>query len=193
MNELVTALRQFIARDVMYILGGSCALSSLILLLGENNPLLEELPTAGALLWAGVAYITGFAIQETLSLTPLVTTQVISRPGPVVKFFYARFTRQDWEEIDCSNWTATLANFEENAPERTYQNYQRIISLMHIGTAVGSSLYVSSLLLLINAFFVGGALAWVVFGACTFLSFALAVTAWVKGAQKTQFVLSWSP
>ncbi len=72
-NELVSALRQFITRDLMYILGGSCALSSLLLLLDVSNPLLGSLSTAGAFLWVGVAYITGFSIQETLSLTPLFT------------------------------------------------------------------------------------------------------------------------
>lgn len=191
MNELVSALRQFITRDVMYLLGGSCVLSSLLLLLNKTDLFFSTISTYETLLWVGIAYITGFAIQETLSLTPLVTTQNIYKPGAIVKYFYKRFTNNEWTDIDCTNWDSSLFNFEKNAPERTYQNYQRIISLKHIGTAAGSSLYVSSGLLLVYAICEKYIFSWVLFFGSTFLAISLAITAWVKGAQQTQFIIRW--
>ena len=85
-KEVITVLGRFFYRDYMYLVGGGSILVTLSFVF--NLPIPSEISSAIWILVVGVAYGIGFVVQETLSLTPLITTAPVVRPGGHVKTLY---------------------------------------------------------------------------------------------------------
>lgn len=189
-SELFKALRYFITRDVMYLVGGGSVCVTLLYVSGQ--PLTKEYPTGIWLLAAGVAYGVGYAVQEILSLFPCLTTAPVLKPNRLVRWLYRRFTLTNWSCIDRSAWPKKMQTFEENAPSRTFAQFQRIIGLKHIGSTLGANWLVSGCVLGIYAASnQGSKLDFVLVFGTLFLATGLIAMAWVKGAQQTQYVWNW--
>lgn len=194
-GELIRALRYFITRDIMYLVGGASV--GITLLHVSGQPLTTDYPTAIWLWAAGVAYGVGYAIQEILSLSRILTTAPVLKPKWLVKWLYGRFTRADWRCVDPSAWQTKRKRFEEKAFERTYAQFQRIIGLKHIGSTLGANWLMCGIILVVYAatnnkmHFDWVDFDWVLALATLFLSVGLIAMAWVKGAQQTQHIWDW--
>lgn len=186
MDELAKTLRHFITRDLLYVVGGS-AVALAFLHLFNRLPSTNQ-PTVYFVFLAGVGYVIGYAIQDGLGLTPLFTTGQVAEAGPVLKFLYARHTRSEWKPIQDIDLDQAYRQVNERAHERTLAELQRIITLRHIGTTMGSNSLVVAVLLTFRwcqreetfdlALAISSAL----------LSLLLLVIAWIKSAQQFRFI-----
>jgi len=164
MNELVKTLKNFIVRDIIYIIGGSSVIVSFLYLFNKTDAFGKEIHTAIYLLVAGLAYMIGYCIQETASWIRIVTTASFFEPWPILTWFYCRFLHRKWEPIfsDIAEGEYRRNNIlerldqaeliiKEEASEDNKAERDRIISLMHMGTTMGPCSLVSCILLLIKA------------------------------------------
>src|SRR5437870_4459147 len=97
MDELVKALRHFIARDLVFVVSGSAVIGAFLYRFDRLSSLEDSWLIFGLL--AGVGYFVGYALQDGLSLTHLVTTEYVQRPNRFVQWLYQRFTRTEWRQI----------------------------------------------------------------------------------------------
>ncbi|HCO95357.1 MAG TPA: hypothetical protein DIU00_15645 [Phycisphaerales bacterium] len=198
MNELVKALKNFVVRDIIYIIGGSSVIVSFLYLFNKTDIHGKEIHTAIYILIAGLAYIIGYCIQDTASWIHIVTTASFFKPWRSLIWFYERFLHRKWkpifsdiegedrrnkilERLDQAELIIQEKVSLDNKTER-----ERIISLMHMGTTMGPCSFVSGILLLIKAF---------VDGNCTFrfnitlavsvliISGLMIVLAWIKALE----------
>lgn len=189
MDELVKTLRDFITRDLLYVVGGGVVGLSYCCLFQVAVP--PSPSTEMALLAIGIAYGVGYAIQDGLSLTAIVTTAPVVNPGRMVRFLYRRFVRAAWSEIDLTAFNAAKEAFATIASDRDYAQWNRIVSLKHIGSTLGSCGLVAALLLAAAAVRTRGESSAVALAAAALtLGATLLGLSWVKGAQQSQFVLS---
>lgn len=186
MDELIKALRYFIARDALYIVGGGSVCAAGLYVLGKlpNGQVAPWLLVLGA----GIAYGVGYAIQEILCLTPVLTTAPVLTPGRVVRGLYRRFTLSSWRDVDASRWPERWGKFKKSADERTWVQFHRIITLKHVGAALGSNWLVVAVILGVKYWcgrrledLTGGAAILIVAG-------GLLAIAQLKGAEQTQYV-----
>ena len=98
MSELIKALGRFVARDLIYVIGGTTVILSFLYLFNCLSS--DELPLAYSLFGAGLAYVVGYAIQDLCCLVGLVTMADYFEPNCFVKRLYRRFTREDWCPIE---------------------------------------------------------------------------------------------
>ena len=189
-GALVNALRGFITRDIMYLVGGGSVCATLLHISGQG--LTTPYPTAIWLLAAGVAYGVGYAIQEILSLSRILTTGPVLEPGRIVKWLYKRFTGQRWKDVDRLGWEAKQQKFEELASERTFAQFQRTIGLKHIGATLGANWLVSGCALGTYVYRTESYKSDLLLAvAVLVLALGLMIMSWVKGGQQTQYVWSW--
>ena len=183
MDELVKALRHFITRDLVFVVSGSAVIGALLYRF-ERLPRLEDSWLIFGLL-AGVGYFVGYALQDGLSLTPLVTTAYVQRPNRFVQWLYRRFTRTEWRQIH----TIDLVRARERiTDEKTLARLERIITLKQVGTAGGPSVAVCAVLFLSNWWASGAVFDLAVATAGAILGPVLICLGWLKGAQQAEFV-----
>jgi hypothetical protein len=96
MDEFVKALRHFIFRDAVYIVGGSGVIASRLYRFHRLPT--AELPVAVYALLAGMAYFVGWAVQDVASIVRVVSTAPLT-PGRVTNRLYFLFTRQKWPKL----------------------------------------------------------------------------------------------
>jgi len=185
MDEFFKALRHFITRDLVYLVGGGSVVASFLYTF-------DRLPTPNDhvvvyLLIAGISYVVGYALQDGFSFLPGFTTTTPRTLNRYQRFLYERYTRTRWEEIP----EATNFQQVENAlrDERQTALLERIISLQQVGTTVGPCWLVSAGLLGVRWWFKGGgrfglALA----SASLFMGLVLAHLAWVRAGQQAQYL-----
>ncbi len=189
MDKLIETLKDFITRDLLYVVGGGTVGLSFCFLF--DVPIPQSPSTAMSLLAAGIAYGIGYAIQDGLSLTRIVTTAPVVTPGRVVQSLYRQFVRTDWSQIDSAEFTKAQDLFTTIASDRDYTQWNRIVSLKHIGSTLGSSGLVAALLLVASAVGEDGEARSVALALGSLVvSLTLIALSWVKGAQQSQFVLS---
>jgi len=151
MNELVKALKNFIVRDMVYIIGGTCVMLSFLNLFCKIDDVLsKETHIAIYLFLAGIAYATGYCVQDTASWMKIVTTANVKNPPKFIESLYKRFTGEDkWENAN-QNRSAELI-IQETACQDVKVDRERIISLMQVGTTIGPCSILSALLLFCKA------------------------------------------
>jgi hypothetical protein len=161
MTEIATLFRQFLYRDLAFILGGLIVLWSLAYALRGRiafPPIdWQNLSLASIVLIAAAAYVIGYAVQDVGAVLPLRLTSTSTRfqPGCLGKWLYERFSRVPWENI---NYVApnerefkSQIHLERLAiPERVIQELERIRSLKVISMCVGGCLYLSALIFLVH-------------------------------------------
>jgi len=165
MNELVKALKNFIVRDIIYIIGGASVILSFLYLFNKLDIIGKEIPTAVYLFLAGIAYVIGYCIQELFSLAHIVTTASYFEPWLILRRLYYSFLHRPWTDIfpDIPDGEqrrehifrrldeAELKIQEKACPDNKAER-ERLISLMLVGTSIGPCSLVSGFLLLYKAY-----------------------------------------
>lgn len=187
MNEFVKSLRNFLARDLLYIIGGTCVIASFLYLFDRLPE--EQPPIPYLVILAGVAYAIGYAVQDSMSFLPIVTSRHIDDPGKLSRCYYWCFTRREWMPVsERVDFPKDYYRAVDNMSEREIEEFRRLITLKHIGTSIGSNLLVAFVFLFARYFSAYEEFdAWIAFFSLV-LSIFLIVQSWVKGLQQTQFV-----
>lgn len=187
MGELISALKNFISRDLLYVVGGGSVISSFLYLF-DRISFLQTAPVPVWLFGAGLAYVLGYAIQEGLSLTGLVTSAYVTQPGSLVRWLYKKFTNDEWINPSSLKVSEAEVTVTAYAPPETLIELRRLVSLRQIGTTMGSCALASSVVLAIRAWSTKStfdiSLAALVFA----FAVVLCALGWVKAAQQTQYL-----
>ena len=195
LSNLIKALSDFISRDIMYLVGGGSIFVTLYYVSEQSLP--NDYPAPMWLLAAGMAYGTGYAIQEILCLFPFLTTAPVFSPGRFTRWLYRRFTLDDWRSVERSDWEMNHQRFYVRAKDRNFAEYQRILALMQIGSTLGANWLVCSIILWIYAGLHAAkcqfTLTEIVLASSTLgLSLGLISTCWIKGLQQIKYILDWN-
>ena len=101
MSEVATLFRQFLYRDLAFILGGFIVLSSLAYALRGRIEFSaidwQKLPPASVVLIAAAAYVVGYAVQDVGGVLRLTSTAQF-QPGCFRKWLYKRFSGLSWRD-----------------------------------------------------------------------------------------------
>ena len=132
-----------------------------------------------------------------LSLTPLVTTDYVTRPHWFARWLYKRLNRNAEFNVP-HGFKLTLVDieFRENATERSMAEFQRIVTLMQVGTTLGASAAICA------AMFCSKWL-WHEAGKSDSFDAALTVSTllaaiillslgWIKCLEQTMFIVEWN-
>lgn len=94
MNELIKSLKDFIFRDIIYIIGGVSVILSLLYAFDEMDVIGKKPSIFTVLYIAGIGYILGWLIQTIFSVFHIVTTSQNYRPKMLpIKLLYICFMR----------------------------------------------------------------------------------------------------
>lgn len=189
MNEFTKDLGIFLSRDVMYIIGGTSFLLSVAFAFGISYTLIISEPVTiyAAIFIFGIAYCLGYMNQELLSLTMIVTTRHIAKANRILCWLYRLHTNTQWESIDAPTDLDLIILRKFYKPEEL-KELDRIISLKHIGSAVGSNWFISSLILIVCAVDRDSLSIWIMSLYILFASLLLILFAWIRGMQQTMLI-----
>lgn len=175
MNELVKALKNFIVRDIIYIIGGASVILSFLYLCckidtSKQSINITIIPESANVIFyiigIGLAYVIGYCIQEVFSLLHVVTTANYFRPRFPLRWLYRCLVGENWEDVFSDpdipdgrqhrqEVSKRLRKADITINEKTSQDNktyrERLTSLMMIGTVLGPCALVSGLLLLWKA------------------------------------------
>jgi hypothetical protein len=192
MNKLPEYLERFITRDINYLIGGGCVVASFLYSFGRLN-LGDWRPF---LLAVGIAYVVGYAMQDLFGIFRVVSTMPNAKPWKSMKWVYRRFTYEDYKDwrpiggADVETIEAKSLEHFETYP-RAHFEYERIISLMQVGTTMGPCCIVSGAILLANFIVstVDGAFSTfdvILTVATVALGFGFCILGWLKNMQWQQ-------
>jgi amino acid transporter len=152
---------QLFVRDIIYIIGGSSLLLTLLYFFDNLQASIEKLSRIDritrlfiTMLFVGFSYVIGYMVQDTSSIIGIVTTGSITKEDTddwiVREYIYERFTR---EEIQQSlllsekdqklqanvqdGMESSRLKFEKNANRSERIFLHRVIALMQVGTTIG--------------------------------------------------------
>jgi hypothetical protein len=207
MNDLVSLFRNFIYRDLAFILGGSIVLVSTLHAFGISLHNLQDQAYTLFLL-AVLAYVVGYSVQDfgAVLFPWLIFTGYVLEPHDFWQRPYRRFTGStSWRRL-------TFADSQEKAiqfvigmerlaiPKATLRDLERIRSLKVISMCVGACSLLSAIIFLItflDTFLTTFLIKWA-FSLFTFVDLiavvllivfglALICLGWVKALQEMQF------
>ena len=190
MDELVKALRHFLVRDIVFILGGAEVILSFLYLF-DRVP--SAPPFTWALLFAGFAYILGYVAQDTASLLGIVRTQLRVEPNRLAAKLFEVFDRADPRvcdergkvTLDSGESLAKIREFVRRFPdERIYASVERNAALKQVGTTFGSTSLFSGLLLAFRAIRTGHEFDIALAGSIIGLGILLVLLGWLKVTQQ---------
>jgi|SRR6516164_3158863 hypothetical protein len=201
MTDLVSLFRNFIYRDLAFILGGSIVLLSTFYALrscvGLSLPSLSVNQQLYFLfLFTVLAYVVGYTVQDFMALLPWkpTFTGYVFKPDCLWKCLYNRFTGSTWKEPSFAENThgalrfAIRMNKFPEVPEPILRELDRIRSLKVFSMCVGGCSALSAFIwlakVLCNRFAV---VDWVPFGLLLAFGTASICLGWVKGLQEMQF------
>jgi hypothetical protein len=195
MGDWAKLFKNFIYRDVAFILGGSIVLASFAYCFGLF-PLIDkanaDVRFPLTLLLVALAYVVGYGVQDIAGVIRLSSTAVPYHPRWFGRSLYRRFTRSEWKAVDYAK-----APFEEfeiemglwTIPERTLQALDRIVSLKVVSVCIGTCASLSAVFILIHWFRLGmqSRLDLVLFIAAALFGLVLICLGWLKAMQEMQF------
>ena len=191
MSELIKALGRFVARDLIYVIGGTTVILSFLYLFNCFSS--DELPLAYSLFGAGLAYVVGYAIQDLCCLVGLVTMADYFEPNRFVKWLYRRFTREDWCSIErFDTYGAHLAIYTRETETADLAIFERVVSLRQVGATMGPCSLVSAVFLFVRVYSSCQAY-WRCFdfwlaGFAVVLGIGLVCLSWLKGVQQVKWL-----
>lgn len=188
MNQLIKALKNFIIRDIIYIIGGASVILSFLYLLGKTNIISDPTSKVAYLYIAGISYVVGYCVQDTASWLGIVTTASHFTPCRIQKWFYRRFTHSPWQGIPLTRNELNQAELiiQERACADNKAGRERLISLLQVGTTIGPCGLVAGILLLIKTFIDANrasAFNIILAGSVLLTSALLIILAWIKTLQ----------
>jgi hypothetical protein len=197
MSEFVTLFRQFLYRDLAFIVGGLIVLGSLAYALrgsiGSLGIDLDKLTTpAVAGLIAAAAYVVGYAVQDVGAVLGISLTCRFT-PGRYRRWLYRRFSGFVWRDVDYAGdreFQFEVAMGRLKIPETLLQALDRMRSLKVISTCIGSCLLLSSIILFVIPLAERSSIAWGAIAFGVLLGYCLICLGWIKGMQEMQFYQS---
>jgi len=197
MNELVKALKNFIVRHIIYIVGGAFVILSFLYLL-DQRCILQKLSkidiiqrTPTVILYVvgiGLAYVIAYSIQEIFCFLGLARTALYSQDSPhrVTQFLYKRYMHRPWESPGTFDPDEAWVTINREVSKNNMDDLERRTYLMQISTTIGSCGIVSGIILLMKS--LGCELHIIVPVIVILFSTFLLLLGRVKLAQLTQFV-----
>lgn len=184
MDQLFAALRRFLTRDLVFVISGGAVVGAFLHLFDRLPTPADSLILYGLL--AGLSYFLAYALQDLLSLTPLMTTTAVTNPNRFVRWLYRRYEHRPWQPV--------LPGLDESyhrfPNDEQWAEFQRIVTLQLIGTAGGPCLVGCGVLFLlrwrVHCIQFDLTLAVV----SSLLGVALVCLSWLKAAQRAQFVVA---
>ncbi|MBL7146890.1 MAG: hypothetical protein ISS76_21815 [Phycisphaerae bacterium] len=186
MAELPRNVREFLVRDLIYIIGGSSVITSFLYLFDRLPN--ENTPLAFYLLGAGIAYMIGSSLQDLFSILKVVTTGPVEYPNKIIRGIYQRFTGEKWTELkefDPSKVRTALRSILKNNEARA-ASYERAISGMILSTTMCPCTLVSSLLIFLKWLASCSSFDLAVALMSFFLSVGMFTLAWLRATQVTR-------
>ncbi len=190
MSELIRALRHFIGRDMIYIIGGSWIIASFSYAFGCTTLPDMDYAIAVYLLLLGTAYLVGHATQELFHLLHLVSTQIPPTTNRFTRWLYRRFTGKEWKTPSPLGYLQTVAKLEERykLDGLAMAELHHIVTLKHAGTATGPCAIVSSCPLFLRVLRTGHAMDWSLAVGALLIGILMACLGWIKGMQQAQYL-----
>ncbi len=170
MKKLTKSIRNFIVRDVIYILGGILVILSFLYVWGgidisKKSININIIPKSANIIFyiigIGLAYAVGYCLQEIFSLLHVVTTANYFQPWFPLKWLYRCLIGERWENIfpdipkgrhrrrDVSKrlrQADIIINEKASQDDKTHHEW--ITSFMMVCTTLGPCALVSGVLLL---------------------------------------------
>lgn len=154
-NELIKALKDFIVRDIIYIIGGVSVILCLLYAFGKICDVFGKEPSVVVILYiAAIGYVIGWLIQDmsALILGNLMTTSLNYKPGTFIQKRHLKFIsgkeKDCWKGIPDENFDEIEASIKINKEEgRNLAQLERFVCLMQIGTTIGPCWFVSGVIL----------------------------------------------
>jgi len=167
MDELVKALKNFIVRDIIYIIGGASVILGFLCLL-KRMDIVKGASTVSYLYVAGISWVIGYCVQELFSLLHIVTTSSYFNLPDYFRWLlgrsYERLVGEPWEVIFPDIPVGPLRHkrvskrlheadmiIREKASVDNKADRERIISLMMVGTTIGLCAFLSSFLIVFES------------------------------------------
>jgi len=170
MSKMAKSIRNFIVRDITYIIGGISVILSFLYVWGKINVSKKSInitiiPESANIIFyiigIGLAYAVGYCLQEILSLLHIVKTSDYFRPRFPLRWLYRCLEGERWEDIfpdipkgRSRRWEVTKrlrqANImiNEKASQDDKIHREWIASFIMVCTTLGPCALVSGLLLL---------------------------------------------
>jgi hypothetical protein len=183
-EELVRALSRFIARELVYVMGGASVVGSFLLVFGR-------LPSANDhivlyLLLAAISYVVGYVLQDAFCLLPILPTEAPKRLNWYGAAIYKLYARRPWRDIPAGT------DFEEAEEalkdERQIASVERIIFFQIVGTAIGPCWFVCAVLFFLSWGASKSRFELALAVAALAMAVLLGHLAWVKAGQQAQYL-----
>lgn len=170
MSKLVKSIRNFIVRDIIYIIGGALVILSFLYVWGKIDASKKSInikivPESANIIFyiigIGLAYAVGYCLQEIFSLLHIVKTSDYFRPWFPSRWLYRCLIGERWEDIFPDipkgrrrRWDVTkrlrraniIINEKASQDDKTHREW--IASFIMVCTTLGPCALVSGLLLL---------------------------------------------
>ena len=174
MNKLAKSIRNFLIRDIVYILGGSAVILSFLHVWGKIdvskktiniNIIPESANIIFYVIGIGLAYAVGYCLQEVFSLLHIVKTSHYFKPGFPLRWLYRCLEGERWADVFPDipkgrhrRWDVTkrlrqanlVINEKASQDDKTHREWTT--SFIMICTTLGPCALISGLLLLWKGF-----------------------------------------
>ena len=181
-SDLPKSVRDFLTRDLVYIVGGGTVLTSF--LYSSNRLPNGDIPVAFTLLGIGLSYVIGYAIQDLFSISRIVTTAQVPKPNRFLKWAYERFENRPWEDLpECSfdDVDHAVQSFLDNDLYRAH--YERTISHLMLGATIGPCMLIAALFVFVRWCYHRNLFDFVLFALSLLLGCGLVILCWLKAIQ----------
>lgn len=185
MDELFKALRRFITRELIYIIGGGSVVASFLYAFDRVPSPHDHVVLY--LLIAGISYVVGYVLQDAFCLLPVLPTAAPHRLNCYQQTLYRWYTREQWQNIpDTTDFEQAEETLKD---ERQIAWLERITSLQQVCTTVGSCWFVSGGFLSGRWWFMSrSGFDLTLTMAALSMAVVLAHLAWVKAGQQAQYL-----
>src|SRR5215831_5510797 len=146
MSDLVRAIREFLYRDLAFILGGTLVIASIAYSLRHWLPdfasELRNPPVWSLFVFPALAYVVGYAVQDIGGLVGITSTRYLATPNIICRWLYSCFAGAPWTSIANVPQGGDVFPFEVrigrlDLPQPVARSLERIVSLKVIGMCVG--------------------------------------------------------
>jgi hypothetical protein len=148
MDSLAMALRRFLLRDLVYVVGGSIVLLAIA---RQQSWLARDslalLPTWIVWVGVGLAYVVGHVSQDVFCVLRIVRTAPHPRPNVWLRLIIRGLERRPWQRIALSVnhlYARERRLLEAPGSDDVRDSYERLVGLMMMGTSVGPSCLVAA-------------------------------------------------
>lgn len=151
MDALIKALKDFIFRDIFYVIGGVSVIFSILYAFGKMDVIGEKPSTLIVLYIAGIGYVLGWIIQTSFSVFRFITTSQSYRPikYSLIRLLYRGFMHESLPKVDPFDQDEYSDKINEKAKPRSIAESDRITNHLQICTTIGPCAFVTGFILLV--------------------------------------------